>query len=797
MDSAPYTSLDEAAVLDAGNGRDALVQHVPSVSSSPSSSLTVQPHGSVSTSSLSAWSYQLLCLYRKSVWQLRLQPFVTLAALLLPIVCVLILYIVSGSVYNSTLASPTSHDSFSNVVRPCVTQDVYGKDSTASLHCTSIVYAPTNPATDSIIARMLAGTALTLSDVAKFGSVDELELQWANNVGSFDVAIEFLNTTGIGGQNASLLSDSQYRYVLFYNTSQDNANFRALSLQFALEQAIANTIITAVVAQYPLNSSSIHHTLPTSLNSTSRSAAAEPPASLLNPSSLSYSYLPHVIPPTTSSASTAQYNDVASQYAGAGVLSIGAAVFALLVVQHVTTEKQNKLLAMMRMNGMLESAYWMSNLLLWATIALLTSLLVTSVGAACGLQVYANVSFMAHWLSLWLYLGAMTASGLFLASLFTKAAWINLLSFLFIALVVGYSVGMSIGSVALLTVSNGAPIAAFLNGLLPVFHYTKVWYQFSQQSQYQQVSNQTYINSLLVNGQPADGGRWPSDPNTRMTELQHFSFSDLTAPIMGTGSQYCNYLDYACCDYMAAYAIQYKYIQTPVCVFAPSLASNLGYLVLLTLFYTALAWYASQVGDERAGGKKAWFLFEPSYWSSSWARRRHTDELVDGDTQAIERERSRADQSIRLVKLTKDFKTTTAVKELSLQVIGKHSSSLKSQTADYELGLVVSYRASVLSHRFAPCLFGTVQMDKSEVFCLLGHNGAGQAHCSPHSTQFLSCAMPASSPPSAHCALWIVVICFQVRRLPLIFSLASTLQRLARRTCADCLSATTQPPSIR
>ena len=394
---------------------------------------------------------------------------------------------------------------------------------------------------------------------------------------------------------------------------------------------------------------------------------------------------------------------------------MGAAVFALLVVQHVTVEKQNKLLAMLRMNGMNESAYWLSNLMLWATIALLTSLLATCVGVASGLQVYANVSFMAHWLALWLYMTALIASGLFVASLFTKAAWINLLCFLFIALCVGYSIGFSVGGAQfpplLLTVSGSSPAVTALNGLLPVFHYTKVWYAFSVSSQWQTVSNQTYLDSVLVNGQPnSTTPNWPNWPSryAAIPVLQHMSFGDLGQPVMQANSRYCNYLDYACCDYSATISTQRNVDWSTFCIVGPSPASNLGWLVFLTAFYTALAWYASQVGDERGGGKKPWFLFDPSYWSASWARRRPADELVDGDTQAIERERSRADQSIRTVKLTKDFKDVTAVKELSLQ------------------------------------------MDKNECFCLLGHNGAGQPRLHNQHRAALPCLTPD----------WLLIACF-------------------------------------
>ena len=113
-------------------------------------------------------------------------------------------------------------------------------------------------------------------------------------------------------------------------------------------------------------------------------------------------------------------------------------------MQATTTDKQGKLLAMMRMNGLFESAYWVGALACYASVCLVSSLVATVVGVACGLQVYAHVSFMVHWVALWLFMVAMTASALFLAALVSRPRWVNLLSFLFLAFIIGYSFGLSV-----------------------------------------------------------------------------------------------------------------------------------------------------------------------------------------------------------------------------------------------------------------------------------------------------------------------------------------------------------------
>ena len=107
-------------------------------------------------------------------------------------------------------------------------------------------------------------------------------------------------------------------------------------------------------------------------------------------------------------------------------------------------------------------------------------------GVACGLQVYAHVSFMVHWVALWLFMVAMTASALFLAALVSRPRWVNLLSFLFLAFIIGYSFGLSVTPPnppfflpLLYLVTSGPPFSQLINGLLPVYHYDKLWLDMS------------------------------------------------------------------------------------------------------------------------------------------------------------------------------------------------------------------------------------------------------------------------------------------------------------------------------
>ena len=283
---------------------------------------------------------------------------------------------------------------------------MYGNPSSSAPFCLSLTYAPDNADTASIIERTLAGTTLTLRDTRAFRNESALRLDWVQNVGQRDVAIVFSSPL-TPDRGRPMVNQSRYSFNIWYNATQSGAQWRVLSLQFALEQAIANTIITAVEAAYPLTGHQSYNTSSGTFLSppSSPSSSLQVSPSSLTPSSLSWSFFPQLASSSTTYTKTAStaLNDQASQLTGAGLLTIATTLMVLLLVHAATQEKQLKMLAMMRMNGVFDSAWWCSWLIVYALISLVASLVATVVGVASGLQVYSQVAFSVHFISLWLF----------------------------------------------------------------------------------------------------------------------------------------------------------------------------------------------------------------------------------------------------------------------------------------------------------------------------------------------------------------------------------------------------------
>eukprot|EP00948_MAST-09A_sp_MAST-9A-sp1_P003830 g3830.t1 len=117
---------------------------------------------------------------------------------------------------------------------------------------------------------------------------------------------------------------------------------------------------------------------------------------------------------------------------------------------------------------------------------------------------------------------------------------------------------------------------------------------------------------------------------------------------------------------------------------ATTAAATCGQMLALSFVYYFLAWYIGQLFTAGAGASQhVYFLFTPSYWGLTSATKATTND-PDADLVEQQRRSSQQNQDVSAYMLTKSFKSTTALDELSLK------------------------------------------MSQNEIFCLLGQNGAGK-----------------------------------------------------------------------
>lgn len=95
----------------------------------------------------------------------------------------------------------------------------------------------------------------------------------------------------------------------------------------------------------------------------------------------------------------------------------------------------------------------------------------------------------------------------------------------------------------------------------------------------------------------------------------------------------------------------------------------MGYLVLVSIVYNIFTWYFAQVfsgGSKDSGASlRPWFPFMPEYWG--WTKKPQR-EVLDADTLRRLQKISLEEDLIVLHKLSKSYRTSTALKEVSLRI---------------------------------------------------------------------------------------------------------------------------------
>lgn len=123
-------------------------------------------------------------------------------------------------------------------------------------------------------------------------------------------------------------------------------------------------------------------------------------------------------------------NDSVSKFAGSSIMSIAVLVMALLAMQMFAYEKQERIVGILRIMGMSESAYWISWTLAFAMLSMVGALVATAIGNASPLQIFTYCDFGIHFIALWLYLMSMMSLIALFVSFVKRPMLLNLLGLL-------------------------------------------------------------------------------------------------------------------------------------------------------------------------------------------------------------------------------------------------------------------------------------------------------------------------------------------------------------------------------
>jgi len=338
------------------------------------------------------------------------------------------------------------------------------------------------------------------------------------------------------------------------------------------------------------------------------------------------------------------------------MLVCGITVVGLMVLNIVTTEKHNKLLGALRTVGISEAAHWASWFAVFVVTSMIIGLVTASFGSLSQVSLFTQCDWSIHVVAFFLFACSFSALCIWIGSFVTRPMWVNIASFLLfsVSTVITFTLttlfdldelcvlrrclmyrtatpNACIVLVCLLlscVVCSYNPsmttIVQILMFFQPWFHYAKVIHN---------ILDATAVTQVGKHGVAVHTYDW-ADVAKKIN------------PNMGGPTTYA-----AVPRVFTPYRSLTARLPHDIRWYAPSAGYSMWMMFVLCIVYLVLAWYFGQLfAGDLGASQRFWFPFTPQYWGFG-AR----EEILPGDTLAIEQNASFQDQSVRLHKLSKAY----------------------------------------------------------------------------------------------------------------------------------------------
>jgi ABC-type multidrug transport system ATPase subunit len=611
---------------------------------------------------------QFVALLRKNVILFLRRPGSFIAVLLAIPLSLCLALIISGLImeFDSSSSSADATTPFSFGV--CEREDVFGRTTSAyQPSCITMLYGPHTTFTSTVMKNFATLSGLqygvdiipSSEDLVHHGSesdgIDETYETISSHIGLFDVLTIFTSLN----ESASILSHD-IEYTLFFNQTSDALPaLRRESAQAYMDRAILHALKTPSI---PIN--------PAAASSARPQLFVTPFPSQVTSGSIAIPYTP------------GEHNGVA--VVGGKLLAIVAGTLAgIMIMFTIASEKQNRILGSMRLNGMTNTAYWSSWFCALSCFAVIAALVYVGIGNTTRWPLFQRTNFAVFFLAVFMYGVCVASQSMFFASLFTRPAFVNAVAY--INFIVITLLSTLIFDENAFYKSNTSTVAKVFFFWFPHFHFGKIF--------------KDLVNfSDVVNGVGSS-----------------FSWSDVTVQV-GT-------------NYSVGYALWMLLVFSVVYTFLAWYFSQVvsdGMGSTRPPQFLLMGSYWREVADNWCGSTDNG-QDRPS--SGAVAANRHSSNadseygaLLAGDRIGQEQLKSHAEGSIRMLKVTKSYGSVTAVKELTMDIqpgqvfcmLG-HNGAGKSTLINVMSGLVSPTFGSVF------VAGNDVKVDQSRLRDIIGH----------------------------------------------------------------------------
>lgn len=404
-------------------------------------------------------------------------------------------------------------------------------------------------------------------------------------------------------------------------------------------------------------------------------------------------------------------------------MAVALAVTGLMHLGAIAEEKGLQLASTLRRIGMYESSYRVSWLVSASAMSLVSGVVTSLLGLACGIQPFATGNFLAPVLLMW-WAGTAQAAFFYLLSVFfVSTTALSLVGGLVVMITVvsasimgaagtaGWSCGiLSYGFDAAVYMKEASVVAVLLCVFSPAFHLGRGMFLMMAGTGHAHF-DQVGLFGADTSDPQLGGFGWDSlgaplnqkdvaavwCPSTDPL-VDYVSYRNATTPssgvaVSGNGTEYGGSDVYGESAWNTDIAWENG---------LPGFGDVIGTLIGLTLLFFVLTWYSAQVWPGVDGAPlPLLFFLSSNYWGLDVALGPTEEEKRRARGETLDRERtlSATQGDVRTHKLSHSYEGNTALREVSLE------------------------------------------LKRGEIFCLLGQNGAGKS-------TFVNCVSGLHTPSS-------------------------------------------------
>ena len=351
---------------------------------------------------ISTWIAQEDALLNKNVLVLARRKFTLFILLFAPGLLILLLSILNDEVMKEHVISPlTEHELLPT---RCKVFNFRGQIDEQNPSCVTIMYGPSNPTTDSIMKIFTKNAGIKSREANRYKgeSATDRNIDWVIKTGVAKSGDIHFVADVIGMKDNTEIAKFMRAHLgrldtaLFFDTKNDpTGGTYTLMVNGTVVGPYgyrANEPWHHVGIQNLLNEAIVSH-----YGDTINVDVTIKPIRDLQEENANVD------------GSNEQYDDVQSMIPTTGHLFIvmGTLIGALIVINTVTGEKRARIVGIMRMMGLHESAYWMS----WMIILWLLSFVTAAISATCGaltpIKIFKNCDWSVHFVAFFFFFTSM------------------------------------------------------------------------------------------------------------------------------------------------------------------------------------------------------------------------------------------------------------------------------------------------------------------------------------------------------------------------------------------------------